>query len=251
MASVKDLTQQSGFVFEARLEQLGASNATGYPSAAETAIVHISRIIKSTSTLSGYNDQRITVHLQSPVTLKVGDQAVFFTHGVHYGEGLVVGEVGHSPGAAATNQAELSSAAQASDDFEFQQRLAQAELVITGRAGDPKPHPNSQMAPVDPIPGKRPVSEHDPDWWTTTVTLESVEKGTHSGPTHEVAFSNSMDIAWYCAPKIKAGDHGVFLLHNRSVHGKAVPSLAVSHQLDFHPIGELNRVRALLKPAAE
>src|ERR1700733_7889875 len=158
MASIEELTQQSGFVFEAQVQQLGASSASGYPAAAETAVVRITKILKSTPALSGYEGQEITVHLQTPVTLKTGQQAVFFTHGVHYGDGLVVGEIGHSPGAAASNQAELSSAAQAGDDFEFQQRLAQAELVITGRAGDPKPHPKSQMAPTDLTPGKRPVS---------------------------------------------------------------------------------------------
>src|SRR5580704_9410826 len=109
MASVHDLTQQSGFIFEAQLQQLGASTASGYPAAADTAVVLVNKILKSTPALEGYEGQQITVHLQSPVTLKAGQNAVFFTHGVHYGDGLVVGELGHAPGTAASHATAVSS----------------------------------------------------------------------------------------------------------------------------------------------
>jgi hypothetical protein len=243
MASIEELTQQSGFVFEAQVQQLGASSASGYPAAAETAVVRITKILKSTPALSGYEGQEITVHLQTPVTLKTGQQAVFFTHGVHYGDGLVVGEIGHSPGAAASQAAVLSTAAQASDDADMTQRLAQADLVISGVASAP-----TRQAATPALTGKgRRISEHDPDWWSSTITVETVEKGVHEGKTKDIVFANSLDIAWYRSPKVKAGDHGVWLLHNRAVNGGPVPALAISHALDYRPIGELGHVRDLLK----
>src|SRR5580692_7863440 len=113
MASIHDLTDQSGFVFEAQVEQLGASTASGYAASPETAVVKITRIVKSTPALSGYDGQRVTVHLQSPESIKVGQQAAFFTHGVHYGDGLVVAELGNSPGAASAIDSELHTAVQA------------------------------------------------------------------------------------------------------------------------------------------
>jgi hypothetical protein len=245
MASVHDLTQQSGFVFEAQLQQLGASAASGYPSAPETAVVRVTKILKSTPALSGYEGQLITVHLQTPVTLKAGQPAVFFTHGVHYGDTLVVGEVGHAPGTASSQEADLSSAAQASDEAEITLRLAQADLVISGVASAPTRYAATPALSVaDTV---RRFSEHDPDWWSSTITVETVEKGVHSAKTKDILFAHSMDIAWYRSPKVKAGDHGVWLLHNRSVLGRGVPAAAISHPLDFRPIEDLARVRDLLK----
>jgi hypothetical protein len=241
MASGHDLTHQSGFVFEAELEQLGASTASGYAASSETAIVRITRILRSPAALAGYGGQRITVHLQPPVSLRVGEQAVFFTHGLHYGDGLVVSELGNVPGSASGVEAEVNGAVQAGGDGEMTQRLAQAELVVSGVAGAPQRYASPQ-----PAAGHR-ISEHEPDWWTCTVTIETVEKGVHAEKTKDVLYANSVDIAWHRAPKVKAGDHGVFLLHNRDVYGKAVPAHAITHPLDFRPIAEAGRVRSLLK----
>jgi hypothetical protein len=243
MASVHDLTHQSGFIFEAQVEQLGASTASGYSASAETAIVRVTRIVKTTPSLSGYGGQRITVHLQTPVSLKVGQQAVFFTHGIHYGDGLVVSELGNVAGAASAMDSELSSAAQASDDTDLTQRLAQAELVVSGVASAPQRH----TAPQTSAATVRRISEHDPDWWSSTITIETVEKGAHSAKTTDVLFANSMDIAWFRSPKVKAGDRGFWLLHNSDLYGKPVPARAATHPLDFRPMGEASRVRNLLK----
>jgi hypothetical protein len=139
MPSLHDFALQSGFIFEAQVERLGASTATAYPAAPETAVVRVSRIIRTTPALAGYEGQRITVHLQAPVSLKEGDQAVFFTHGTHYGDGLVVAELGHANGAASGMAEQLSGAMQSSAATEVAQRLAQAELVVSGVASAPVP----------------------------------------------------------------------------------------------------------------
>jgi hypothetical protein len=243
MASVHDLTNATGFVFEANVEQLGASATAGFPASAETVTVRVTKILKSPEALALYGGALITVKLQPPVTLKAGQSAVFFTHGIYYGDGLVVRELANTP-PEATMDAQVNAAAQAGADSELTQRLAQAELVITGVAAAPKPY---VVAAAAAPPIARPVSEHDADWWVATVTVEGVEKGTHSGPTREVLFAHSQDIAWYNAPKVKAGDRGVFLLHARDHMGRAVPGLAVIHPLDFQPMEQAVRVRALLK----
>jgi hypothetical protein len=134
----------------------------------------------------------------------------------------------------------------ASADTQMTERLAAAELVVTGVASEPRPFTPRAMAVL--AEGEIPrLSEHDPDWWSTTITVDSVEKGDASGNTTEIVFANSHDIAWYRAPKVKAGDRGVWLLHNRDHRGKAVPALAITHPLDFHPESEAPRLRALLK----
>lgn len=237
MATVDDLTAESGFVFEASVEKLEASTASGYPATSETAVVRVTSILRSPPVLANYVGQAITIHLKTPIDLAAGDKAVFFTHGVHYGDGLVVNDIGHLPSGDSTMEAQVQASAQKAQSDELTQRLAQAQLVISGTASAPTAYTTGQP---------HPISEHDPDWGTSTVTVDSVEKGSHSDPTKNVLFPRSMDIAWYRSPKVKAGDRGVWILHNRDHHGKAVPALAVVHPLDFQPAAALENVRALL-----
>jgi len=135
----------------------------------------------------------------------------------------------------------MNSPAHAGDNSELMQRLTQTDLVITGVAGAPR-----KYLAEPATPGPRPVSEHDPDWWVSTIKVESVEKGVHAGGTVDILFPHSMDIAWARSPKVKEGDHGTWLLHHRDQYGKVVPSYAVVDPLDFQPIEQIHRVRTLV-----
>ena len=250
MPSVNDLAADAGFVFEAEIQNLGGSTAAGYTASGPTAVVRITKILKSTRTLAGYEGQQVTVELQDPVSLAAGQSAVFFTEGVHYGEGVVVREVGNAP-----PQPELpslvASAVQAREDHALTQRIAQADLIISGVASAPAPYPRVVTPTATGVAPSaaafRPISEHDPMWWQATVNVDSVEKGMHTGATKTILFPSSMDIAWYQAPKVKEGDRGVWLLHNRDVRGRSVPAHAIVHPLDFQPMEAQERVRTLLR----
>ncbi len=248
MSSVADLTTQAGFVFDGQVEQLGASTASGYAATPETAVVRVVRILKSTPALAMYTGQKITVQLETPVSLAAGQQATFFTHGIHFGDGIVVTELGNTPSGDSNTQGLVENAVQAASDDELTQRLAQADLVISGVASAPTKLA-AAAPPIDLAVGqnRRPVSEHDPDWWQATIKVDTVEKGDNPGATTNVIFANSMDIAWYRSPKIKEGDSGLWLLHNRDLFGRSVPARAIVHPLDFQPAAALSRVRALLK----
>jgi hypothetical protein len=143
-----------------------------------------------------------------------------------------------------TNMADQQTpvTAQAAPEAELLKRLAQAEIVVSGviqsvsRYGAAKPDF---------------LSTHDPQWWQATIEVQSVEKGNLSGKTIQVLFASSKDVAWYQSPKLKAGDHGVWLLQNRDPFGKAVPAPAVVSPHDVQPIGELGHVRTLLKSGSK
>lgn len=249
MASVNDLTSQAGFVFEGQVVELGASAASGFAATPASAVVRVTRILKSTPSLAMYTGQQITVQMEQPASLKAGEQAVFFTHGIHYGDGLVVSELGNVPAGDTTMQDQVNTAVQSASDTELTQRLAQAELVVSGIASAPAP-----LAPAaGPLSaavvgtGRRPVSEHDPDWWQTIIKVATVEKGADPGATTTVIFPHSMDIAWYQSPKVKEGDSGLWLLHNRDLAGRPVPAHAIVHPLDFQPAAAMDRVRSLIK----
>lgn len=145
-----------------------------------------------------------------------------------------------TPGPPDEDQA--NNAVQAAPDAELTQRLAQAEIVISG-----------VVSATARFEAQRPgfLSQHDPDWWQAAIGIETVEKGNVTAKTMAVLFANSSDIAWYRSPKIKKGDHGIWLLQSRDTFGKPVPGLAVVHPLDCQPITELVRVRTLLKNATK
>jgi hypothetical protein len=134
----------------------------------------------------------------------------------------------------------MNSSAYVGDNSELMQRLAQAALIVTGVAGAPEKY----KAPV--VPGRRALSEHDPDWWVSTIKIASVEKGVYAGGAIDILFPHSMDIAWARSPKIKEGDHGTWLLHDRDQNGKVLPSYSVIYPLDFQPIEQIDRVRKLV-----
>lgn len=239
MSSVYVLAKEAGFVFEGKVEQLQASAAASFPSSADTAVIRVNKVFKSPAALSRYAGQRVTVVLQTPVGLRTDDSAVFFTHGIHYGEGLVVRELGNVP-PDITMEDQVNMAAQSESDRELMQRLAQAELVIVGVASAPA------RLPMESSGASLRISEHDPDWWVTVVEIESVEMGTCTERTTNVLFAHSTDIAWHRSPKILEGDRGVWILHNRDLRGKGMPGKAVIHPFDFQPIDQLARVRILL-----
>jgi hypothetical protein len=239
MPSLDDLSVQAGLVFEGEVQQLGASTAAGFPASSETVIVRVTRVFKSPEALARSSGRQITVVLQPPVTLNVGQSAVFFTQGLHYGEGLVVRELGNVPPEPAM-ESRVNAALQAGKDRALEQRLAQAELVISGVASEPRPF-------VEARTGPRPISEHDPGWWVATINIETVEKGPHAGATKDVLFAHSIDIAWYRSPKINKGDRGVWLLHRRDESGREFPGHAVVDPLDFQPVEQRERVRVLLR----
>jgi hypothetical protein len=246
MASIHDLMHHSGFVFEGTVEQLGASTSKAYAPVAETVVVRVTRLVKSTPALAGYQGQRVTVHLQAPVRLAAGQHATFFTHGIHYGNGLVLTEVGTMGPGAPPAEAEMTAALQASNDTAMAERLAQADLVVSGVASAPHRRTATQVATTAGVPTSR-VSEHDPDWWVATIAIDSVVKGTHDANTKDVLFANSTDIAWARSPKVRQGDRGVWLLHTTDAYGRPVPAHAVTHPLDFRPVSEVARVRRLMR----
>lgn len=139
------------------------------------------------------------------------------------------------------DETQASGATPATPDEQLTQRLAQAEFVISGVA-------TGTARSVQPAaPGKIQTSQHNPDWWQATIEVESVEKGQWNSKTVVVLFANSQDIAWHRSPKIKVGEHGIWLLQNRDSFGRPVPGPAVVNPLDFQSNTELERIRTLLK----
>jgi hypothetical protein len=121
-------------------------------------------------------------------------------------------------------------------DANLRSRLAQAEAVVSGT-----------VSSTEQVPPRPPLSFHSPEWWQATINVDTVEKGQLPAKTVNVLYSNSTDVKWFQAPKLKPGEHCVLLLQRKDESGQPLPDLAVVDPLDVRPIGELDRVRSLLK----
>src|SRR5271167_1427499 len=115
-ASAHELTERSTFVFEGAVRRVGAVTTSGIEPTHEMAVVHVTKILKRPAVLAGFTGQEITVHLHEHERVHEGLRAVFFTNGLHFGEGLAVREVGRLEGHEAGGEKQVHEAIERASD---------------------------------------------------------------------------------------------------------------------------------------
>jgi hypothetical protein len=247
-ASIRELADEASFIFEGTLRRTKAVTSSSLQPTDEMAVVHVSRILKGPPALAGFRGQEITVQLREPGVSHHGHRFTFFTTGLHFGDGLAVREVSRIDAEGSEVEREVHEAAEEKRNDMLLRRLRDAEIVVSGTA--------IRVAAYQPTDTtRRPVSEHDPDWWECVIQVEEVLKGTvpregRRRPSHlEVVtlFAHSTDILWYQSPKFVEGLEGIWLIHRTDFRGNPTPAPVSDHPLDFHPLSELARIRALLE----
>ena len=245
--SVRDLTKESGFVFEGTVRRTGAVTSPEIELTPATVVVHVDKVLKGPHVLSRFAGREITVLFGERPGTSPGTRAVFFTNAFHYGEGLAVREVGSLDKTGAEVEREVHEAMKHADDDNLLKQLREARLVASGGVTKVGPYERHE----------RVGTEHDPEWWECVIEVETIEKGPaksekiKAGKAHiTIFFAHSADVAWYKSPKPKVGDRGVFILHEGEVRSRQTPGLAILHPLDFQPISQVEHVRALLKRLA-
>jgi hypothetical protein len=242
-ATVEQLARSSQFVFHGTVNRLEASTLAQLPAHERTAVVNVDEVIHSPATLDDFTGKEITVLLAKPDADKPGEQAVFFTTSWLYGESLAVIEQGHVGAADLPGlRKQVASIITGMRDEELQDRLARASLVVVGKVRDTRPHKSERP---------QPVTEHAPDWWQADVTVESVEKGKLAKDRVAVLFAASTDEFWSDSPKFTPGQDGIWILQrNQKERGWPVmrePGLTALSPLDYHPRGDLERIRSVLR----
>jgi hypothetical protein len=247
-ASIRDLADEASFIFEGTLRRTGAVTSSALQPAADMAVVHISRILKGPPALASFSGQEITVQLRQPSPSEQSRSFTFFTTGLHFGDGLAVREVGRIDASGTEVEREVREAEHGKQNELLLRRLRDAEIVVAGVA-------IRTAAYQPPDATHRHVSEHDPDWWECVIRVRDMVKGEirpvgrrRAAATEVVTlFAHSTDIVWYQSPKFTEGIEGIWLLHRTDFRGNPVPAPVTDHPLDFHPLSELGRIRALVE----
>src|SRR2546427_2316245 len=253
------LAKQSSIIFSGTVSQLGAVSFVGVPQSPQTIVVRVDSVLKKPSAVSLKKGDNITVEVKDPSAFHEGTQATFYTDGWIFGSGVAVRELGHEvkPGGgkarAGGSAAERSFAQmqQQISDQELRDRIASADFVVAGRITDVHAWkvPKSAAVPYR-------VTEHSPDWHEAVLQIQSTLKGAKVKKSRMVVrFPGSRDVAWANSPRFEKHQQGIFFLKKDQVSGAPTAELGGSQvdaytclrQGDWLPMGEVARVRSLLK----
>lgn len=270
----EDLLQKTKFVFRGTVQEINAANVAQVENTDQTAIVLVEEIIKSPEILGSFAGQSITVKLGDKESVKKGEQAIFYTNGWLFGEGIAVESLGHSQVEAKTRtfMATNTNAAKSFKDDLIKDRLKTADVVVTGRVVSVKLTQENLDNPLRVAgfsdnadePSRRPISEHDPQWCEAIVEVADTDKGNNEKKQVVVRFPKSNDVRWYKAHKFAAGDEGVFILHKTESSVKpetrrvaatvsseeaetSEETFTALHPADFQPLQKAPEIKTLIK----
>lgn len=242
--NVEDLVRQSRFIFYGTVKELNATTVPAVAATSRTAVVKVDEVLYAPTTLGDFTGQEITVRLSQPASVRIGERVVFFTNAWLYGQSIAVLEIGRVlPGGDLSDlRRQISDTEQRIADDSLRGRVASAQLIIAGKV--------SAVRPTDEHTRRRPITEHDPDWYEATVEVASVLKGRAPRPNVTILFPNSTDAAWDDAPKFRVGQEGIWILR-RDQREKGWPTMLIAgytalSPLDFQPTEQSERIRRMI-----
>jgi hypothetical protein len=233
---LEHIARQSTFVFEGTVITRQAATMPIVPMSERTIIVNVERVYQAPEGLADFTGQDVTVLVNDPSGLEVGEHALFYAQGWLLGEGIAVQTVWRFKKGMPMNLSEyIAAASQSVADQELQQRLANAAAVVVGEVAKIE----SKAEPGQP----RQITEHDPQWQEAMIEVEAVLKGDASLKTITVLFPGSLDAAWRSVPKFDIGQEGIWILQEDQ-NLKAYMAL---DPVDFQPKNQLDRARGLVE----
>jgi hypothetical protein len=249
--TIKELVSSSGFSFAGTVESTGVAGTSGLPADERTAIVQVEQVLHAPRQITIPSGGTVVVQMSPELPpLGPGDRATFFTSGLAYGDQLVVTEVGRLP--AETGMARTESlAGLVAPVSAVQAALAElAQDAVADHAAQADAVVRGHVSALSEVPQTGPEGEHDPQWWTATLDVDLVARGDvgpapAAGPRQVVVlYANSRDVRWREWPKPKAGQGGLWLLHQ--IPAERVAPLAVfelEHPIDLQPSMQLDLLR--------
>ncbi len=247
--SIEDLLSSSSIAFTGAVEAVARSTVAGVPVDERTVVVRVDQLLHGPPGMGIPAGSRVTMQLSPDLPpLANGDSATFFANGWIYGETLAVTEVGRAPTAETAGlSAHMSGLAAPVSPVEAAvAQLSQDEVVAHAREADAVIR--GHVVGLEHVPKEGPPGEHDADWWVATLEVDVVARGqlpegAEPGGTVRVLYANSLDIRWRQAPKPKAGQGGLWLLHETGKELAQVAPFELLHAIDRQPSMQLDALR--------
>ena len=241
--TIIDLLRQAPLSFVGTIEHLGAATME-MATDDRTAVVYVDRVLHGPQSLLGLGGQRITLHLAAGAhPCRVGDTAAFFVQVLAIGESAAVAEIGRLPladvephmrQAATTGEHAFASLERRIEADSLRQRAHESDALVLASVVKLEKAQQS---------GVRALSEHDPDWWVATLHVYHVERGDVKEGEVAVRYANSTDVKWRDAPKPKASESGLWLLHRAHDDMAKIAPFEILHAWDRQPEQSLDVIR--------
>jgi hypothetical protein len=234
--SIADLAHQAALIFTGTVVELAGSTVPVLPPSDNLVVVHIDRGLRVDPVLGDLRGKNITLAAASPKTLRVGQQAVFFTNSWIHGKGIAARELEHVD---VNQEQDVVAAIAALPEAHLMDRLRSAELVVA-----------AQVARIGP----ERIASRDRNaarWAAAELRVQRVLDG-QSRQSTTVYFPTARQPLWINAPRFAEGQKGVFILHVPA--RAALPSLAILEPGslvaldpdDFQPESRLSDVERLV-----
>ena len=235
------------FIFTGRIVKSQGSTVGMLEGQPGVGTVKVDTVLRSPVVVEPLEGRTLTMRFGEGKATKAGTRAMFYATGWLYAEGIAVVELARAalPKNVAVMRERVVAAGLRVHDEPLVERLRHAALVVTGRVDRTAPRSADE---------RQPTSEHAPLWQAAEIAVERTEKGRLRERTLIAYFPASFDEYWLDVAKLEPGMRGTFLLHRESQGKRSrfpAPGPALMHALDFQPTAQTERVRLLLKLAAE
>jgi hypothetical protein len=234
--------RDSSFSFVGSVEHVQAATMENLPIDERTVVVHVDQVLHAPEAFLQLAGSTVTLQLASGSD-PVEEQSrwVFFANGLAYAETVALSEVGRAKvedvestltmgaGAGADNPLHAMQAQVTQD--KLREHAGAADALILGR-----------VIGLERVSGS-PVQEHHPDWWRATFSVVHVERGDVSGDQVQAIYPNSLDVQWREAPKPKASQNGLWILHATDGDLRELAPWQLLHAEDFQPSQGLESLR--------
>jgi hypothetical protein len=241
--AIIDLLRQTPFSFVGTIEYLDAATMD-VPIDKRTAVVYVDRVLHGPDTMLGLGGQRITLQLAADVDPpKVGGTAAFFVQVLAIGNSVAVAEVGRLPLEDVEPQMRLAADAGERAFAALERRVETISLCKHAEESDAVVLGSVVKLEKAFSLSDKVASEHDPDWWVATLLVYHVERGDVKPGEVMVRYANSLDVRWRDAPKPKASQGGLWLLHRSDDELAKVAPFEILHAEDRQPVQSLDAIR--------
>lgn len=242
-AAIIDLLRQVPLSFVGTIEHICAATMD-VPVDDRTVVVYVDRVLHGPDSLLGLGGQRITLQLAAAADPpEVGSTAAFFVRLLAIGNSAAVDEVARLPLKDVEPHMRLAADAGERPFAALERRVMTMSLCEHADGSDALVLGRVVKLERASSADATEFSEHDPDWWVATLLVYHVERGHLEPGEVRVRYANSRDVAWRDAPKPKASQEGLWLLHRSCAELANLAPFEILHAEDWQPVQSLDPIR--------
>lgn len=233
------LANNSAFIFKGKI-LLKNTSTLNMKNVDSVCVVRVDEIIESKKHYINQKGKLITIKSKNIKDLSVGDERVFFTNGLIWGESLCVLELGSYIIRATYDQTSLKKQIIDIQENEEQklikERYAKAEIALVGK-----------VQKIEAINvNENIISEHHPYWNKAEVQVIETLKGNNNSIVY-FYYPSSNDRMWANSPKFKVGDSGIWFLNNSDLMETDISGFAIISKKFFFSQELVNKIKNIVK----